>query len=154
VVDAHILDRSAADQRSGTCAAAFPVFKMKQTTRDNFIYLGVAGVVVALLALYVFYTDHTMGRIPKIPGPILWGMFSTPVIVALVLERFWQYRRRYTLWIVSFVSALVNVAVIVVAYLLRWQAPLIVWSTATVAYVAITFFVTEKLMNGDRAWRK
>ena len=127
---------------------------MKQTTRDNSIYLGVAGMVAALLAFYVFYTDHTMGRIPKIPGPILWGTFSTPVIVALVLERFWQHRHGYRLWIVSFVSALVNVAVIVVAYLFRWQAPLIVWSTATVAYVMITFFIAEKLINGDRAWRK
>lgn|SRR6185437_2869435 len=127
---------------------------MKQTTRDSLIYLGVAGIVVALLAFYIFYTDRTIGRIPRIPGPILWGTFSTPVIVALVFERFWQYRHRYTLWIISFVSALVNVAVIVGAYLLRWQAPLIVWSTATVAYVIITFFITEKIINGDRAWRK
>lgn len=90
---------------------------MKQKTKDNLIYLGVAGTIVAALSYYIFYTDKTMGRIPKIPGPILWGVLSTPGIIALILERFWEHRRRLSLWVISGVVALINVSVILSIFL-------------------------------------
>jgi hypothetical protein len=73
---------------------------MKDTTKDNLIYLGVAGAIAAALTFYVFYTDKTTGRIPEIPMPLLWGIFSTPTILALILERFWAYRARHALWVI------------------------------------------------------
>lgn len=119
---------------------------MKQKTRDNLIYLGVAGVIVAVLTLYIFYTDKTMGRIPEIPGPILWGILSTPGIVALILERFWQYRRRWSLWLVSTIAAMINISAMVVAYSFHWNPPVIVWSVLTVLWVILVFIVAERFV--------
>ncbi len=59
----------------GNARRHFPFLKMKPTTKDNLIYLGVAGIIVAALVFYIFYTDRRMGKIPEIPGPILWGIF-------------------------------------------------------------------------------
>ena len=123
---------------------------MKQTTRDNVIYLGVAGIIVAALAFYIFYTDKAMGRIPEIPGPILWGMISTPGIVALILEQFWVYRRQRWPWVISFVAASVNVSVMTVAYWRRWNPPVIVWSTITVLWVTFLLVVGNKFAVRSR----
>jgi len=119
---------------------------MKQKTKDNLIYLGVAGTIVAALSCYIFYTDKTMGRIPKIPGPILWGVLSTPGIVALILERFWEHRRRLSLWVILGVVALINVSVMFIAYSSRWNPPVLVWSAATVLCLMAAFFVAGKIL--------
>jgi Na+/melibiose symporter-like transporter len=128
-------------------AATFPVFpKMKRSTRDNLIYLGVGGIVAAVFAGYVFYTDRTMGTIPDIPGPILWGILSTPAIVALVLEQFWEHRRRRSLWVVCAVAALINVAGMFVAYSFRWEPPVGVWSVITVTWVTFVLVGARKFV--------
>ena len=89
---------------------------MEQKTKDNFIYLVVAGAVVAALVLYIFYTDRTMGRIPQIPGALLWGILSTLGVTALILERFWKHRRRLLLWVILIAVASINVLAMFAAY--------------------------------------
>jgi hypothetical protein len=127
---------------------------MKQKTKDNLIYLGVAGTIAAALTFYVFYTDETMGRIPEIPGPLLWGIFSTPGILALILERFWGHRRRWALWVILTVTASVNVSVASIAYFRQWNPPLIVWSTVTTLWVVAIFIVAEKYLAWESSGRK
>jgi O-antigen/teichoic acid export membrane protein len=124
---------------------------MKQKAKDNLIYLGVAGTVAAALIFYVFYTDRTLGRIPDISGPILWGLLSTPVIVALVLERFWEYRRRRSLWVISIVAAIINMLAMFVAHYFRWNPPLIVWSAMTVLWVTVVLIMVGKFVAHNRS---
>lgn len=121
--------------------------KMKHKTKDNLIYLGVAGTIAAAVALYVFYTDRTMGRTPEIPGPLLWGILSTPAIVGLILERFWKHRRRRALWFVLMTAALINVLEMFAAYSWQWNPPVLVWSTMTGLWVLVLFVVTEKVLE-------
>ena len=128
------------------CLADF-LAKMEQKNKDNLIYLGVAGTIAAVLASYVFYTDRTMGRIPNIPGPLLWGILSTPGIVALILERFWKHRHRFALWVISSTAALINVSAMVVAYSRQWNPPVILWSTMTALWVVVVFVVAEKFLS-------
>jgi hypothetical protein len=126
---------------------------MENKTKDNLIYLGVAGTIAAALALYVFYTDRTMGRIPKIPGPLLWGILSTPGIVALILERFWKHRKRRALWVILIIAATINVSAMVAAYSWQWNPHVILWSTLTALWVAVVFVVADKFLSwecGDR----
>ena len=120
---------------------------MKQTTKDNFIYLGVGLTIAAGFIFYAFYTERTTGRIQQIPGPILWGMLSTPLIVALIFERFWEHRRRRSLWVISIVAVLVNVSEMCIAYSFRWNPPVIVWSVVTVLWVTVVFIVAKKLVR-------
>ncbi len=127
---------------------------MEQKTKDNLLYLGVAGAIAAALAFYVFYTERTMGRTPNIPGPLLWGILSTPGIVALILERFWKYRRRRALWVVLIAVASINVSVLFAAYSWQWNPPVIVWSTMTGLWVIVVFVVTDKFLAWDRSDRK
>jgi len=122
---------------------------MKQKAKDNLTYLGVAGIVVGAAAFYIFYTDRTMGRIPEIPGPVLWGALSTPIIVAIILERYWEYRRRVALWVVLIVAAAANVAAMFGAYRWHWNPPVLVWSTLTVLCITLTFVVVDKLLVWD-----
>jgi len=122
---------------------------MKPKTKDNLIYLGVAGVIVAALTFYIFYTDARMGRIPNVPGPILWGILSTPGIVALIMERFWQYRHRRSLWVICLVAAAINASAMFIAYSLRWNPPVIVWSVMTVLWLIFVFAVTERFVVRD-----
>lgn len=127
---------------------------MKQQTKDNVIYLGVAGAIAAALTFYVFYTDRTMGRIPKIPGPLLWGILSTPGILALIMERFWGHRRRRALWVILIVAASINVSAMFAAYFWQWNPPVIVWSTMTALWVVVVFVVAEKLLAWEPSDRK
>jgi len=120
---------------------------MAHKTKDNLIYLGVAGTIAAALAFYVFYTDSMMGRIPKIPGPILWGILSTPGIVALVLERFWKHRRRRALWVVLIAAVSINVSAMVAAYSWQWNPPVILWSTMTALWVVVVFVVGDTFLS-------
>lgn len=90
------------------------------------------------------------GRIEPIPGPILWGLLSTPVIFALILERYWKYRRRRSLWIISGAAGLANIAAMLVAFSLGWSPPVLVWSAATVFYLMGAFFVAEKILVQNR----
>jgi Na+/melibiose symporter-like transporter len=119
---------------------------MKQKTKDNLIYLGVAGAVAVALIFYVFYTDRTLGRIPDISGPILWGFLSTPVLVALVLERFWEYCRRRSLWIITVVAASTNMSLMFMAHCFRWDPPVIVCSAMTVVWVTVALVVAGKFV--------
>jgi hypothetical protein len=107
----------------------------------------VAGAIVAALAFYIFYTDSTMGRIPDIPGAILWGVLSTPGIVALILEHFWKHRRRRALWVILLVVASINIAAACIAYSWHWNPPVIVWSTMTGLLLVAVFVVTKKLVG-------
>jgi FtsH-binding integral membrane protein len=127
---------------------------MKQRTRDNFIYLGVGGIIVGALTFYVFYTDRTMGRIPKIPGPLLWGIFSTPGIVALILERFWEHRRRPALWGILVVAASTNVSAIFIAHRLHWNPPIVVWGFATGFCLIAVLLAVKKFMARGSSDRK
>lgn len=127
-----------------------PFFKMKQTTKDNLIYLGVAGGIVAGLIVYIFFTDRTLGRIPEIPGPILWGILSTPAIVSLILERYWKHRRRRSLWIISGAAGLANIAAMLIAFVLGWSPPVLVWSAATFLFLMAAFFVADQILVGSR----
>jgi hypothetical protein len=119
---------------------------MKRNAKDNLIYLGVAGTIAAALAFYIFYTDRTMGRIPVIPGPLLWGILSTPAIVALLLERFWEHRHRCTLWVISIIIASINASAMLIVYSSQWSPPVLVWSTMTVLWVIVIFVVAEKFL--------
>jgi|SRR5271168_2441719 len=119
---------------------------MEQSTRDNLIYLSVALCIVAAFAAYGIYTIKTTGAMPDIPGPILWGVVSTPVIVALMMERFWPYRRQPLLWASCLVAAAVNATATFVAYSFRWSPPVIVWSVLSVLWVIFVYAVTEKVL--------
>jgi len=123
---------------------------MRQKTKDNLIYLGVGLTIAAGFTIYMFYTEKTKGRIQEIPGPILWGILSTPGIVALIFERFWEYRRRRSLWVVSIVAASINVLAVFVAYSFRWNPPVIVWSTMTVLWIIAVFIVAQKFVINNR----
>jgi hypothetical protein len=123
---------------------------MRQTTKDNLIYVGVGLIVAAGLTIYIFYTERTTGRIQEIRGPILWGILSTPGIVALIFERFWQFRRRLLLWVISIIAAPINVLAMFVAYSFPWNPPAIVWSGMTVLWVIIVFIVAQKFLTRDR----
>jgi|SRR5271157_442829 len=123
---------------------------MKQRTRDNLIYLSVALAIVACVATYVFYTDRSMGRIPVPPGSVLWGILSTPAVVALVLEGFWKYRRRPALWVILAVIAAVNVSVVAIAYSRGWNPPVLVWSALTGFSMIPIFVITSKILGSER----
>jgi hypothetical protein len=127
---------------------------MEHKTKDNPIYLAVAGTIAAALAFYLIYTDKTMGKRPTIPGPLLWGVLSTPGIVALILERFWQHRRLRALWIILIAAASINVSAMVAANSWQWNPPVILWSTMTALWVVVVFVVTEKLLSWERSNRK
>jgi hypothetical protein len=127
---------------------------MKQKTKDNLIYLGVAGAIASAVALYIFYTDRTMGRIPNIPGSLLWGLLSTPTIIALILERFWRYRRRVALWVILIAVASINISAMFVAYFRQWNPPILVWSTTTGLWVVAVFVVAEKVLAWESSERK
>ena len=122
---------------------------MKQKTRDNLIYLGVGLAIVAGLVTYMFYGEGTTGTIRDIPGPILWGILSTPITVALILEGFWRYRRRPTLWIILAVIAAINISIVTVAYFRDWNAPVLVWSMLTGACMVPIFVLTSKLLGTE-----
>jgi len=119
---------------------------MKQKSKDNLIYLGVGLTVAAGFIIYMFLAERTTGRIPDIPGPILWGIISTPGIIAIVLDRFWEQRRSAALWALSIGSASINAAVMVAAYSFRWEAPLIVWLAMTILWVNLILFFGRKLL--------
>lgn len=127
---------------------------MEQKTKDNLIYLAVAGAVTAALALYIFYTDKTMGRIPQIPGAILWGILSTFGVTALILERFWKHRHRRLLWVILIAVASINVSAMFAVYSWHWNPPIVVWSTITVLSVIIVFVVVDKLLAWNHSDRK
>jgi hypothetical protein len=127
---------------------------MKQKTKDNLIYLGVAGTVVAAFTLYGIYAVKTTGTVPDIPGSILWGILSTPVIVALILERFWRHRRRRALWVILILAASIDVSAVFTAYSWQWNPPVIVWSTMTVLWVVVVFVVANKILAWERSDRR
>ena len=124
---------------------------MRQTTKDNLIYVGVGLIVAAGFTIYMFYTERATGRVQEIPGPILWGILSTPVIVALIFERFWQFRRRLLLWVISIIAASINVLAMFVAYSFQWNPPAIVWSGMTVLWVIVVFIVAQKFVTRNRS---
>ena len=133
----------------GSARRHFRFSNMKQRTKDNLIYLGVAGTIAAALGFYVFYTDAKLGRIPDIPGPILWGILSTPGIVAIIFEQYWEYRRSHSLWAVAAITVLLNVTAVVVAYRIHWEPPVLVWSGLTVICLILVFAAANKLVIGN-----
>jgi hypothetical protein len=122
---------------------------MRQKSKDNLIYLGVGLIIAAGFTIYMFYTERTTGRIPEIPGSILWGILSTPAVVALIFERFWEYRRRRSLWLVSTFAASMNVLAAFVAHSFRWNPPMIVWSTMTGLWIMAVFIAAQKFLARD-----
>jgi hypothetical protein len=122
---------------------------VKPKTRDNLIYIGVALTIVAAFTTYTFYGEGTTGTIRDIPGPILWGIISTPGIVALVMEGFWRYRRRLALWIILAVIAAINISVVTIAYRRGWNPPALVWSMVTGASMVPIFVLTSKLLGTE-----
>jgi hypothetical protein len=127
---------------------------VKPKTKDNIIYLGVGGTIVAALAFYIFYNDRLKGSIPEIPPPLLWGILSTPVIIALILERFWRHRRRLTLWVILVAAASSNVLAMLAAYSRHWNLPIIFLSTMTALWAVVIFIVAEKLLSWEHSNRK
>ena len=128
------------------CRCVSYFLEMNHRTKDNLIYLGVAGIVVAALTFYIFYMDAKTSSIPALPWPVLWGVLSTLGITALILERFWKHRSRLALWIIVTVAAAVNISALFAAYSLQWTLPIIVWSTITVLWVIVVFIVAEKIL--------
>lgn len=118
---------------------------MKQKTKDNLIYLGVAGIVVAIVVLYLYVSDQKSGIPREISGPILWGIISTPGIIAIMLDQFWSARRSVSFWIVAIITALINVSVASAAYLLHWNLSVVVWSLITFSLVIVAFLVLGML---------
>jgi peptidoglycan/LPS O-acetylase OafA/YrhL len=123
-----------------------------QKTKDSLLYLSVGLAIAAAFITYMFYTEAATGRIQEIPGPVLWGILSTPAIVALILERFWEYRRRRSLWIVC-TGAAINIAAMSVAYRFQWNPPAIVWSIPTVLLVTVILVFAGKFVARDRTGR-
>jgi hypothetical protein len=120
---------------------------MKQKTKDNLIYVAV-GLTIALgFATYILWSERITGTIPEIGGPILWGILSTPVIVALLLDQFWEFRRRPLLWVIMAVAATLNLAGIFIARAFRWNPPVITWTVISVPWVTIVIIVAGKLIN-------
>jgi len=124
---------------------------MKQKIKDNLIYLCVGLAIAAAFTIYMFYVERTTGRIQQIPGPILWGILSTPGIVALILERFWEYRRRRLLWLILVGTMSINVLAMYIAYFFRWDPPVIVWSALTVPCVIVAFIAGERFVVRKRS---
>lgn len=120
---------------------------MKQKTKDNLIYLGIAGAIAAALTFYVFYADRTLGRIPDISGPMLWGLLSSPIIAALVLERFWKYRHRLWFWLISCAAVSINLSITFIAHYFRWNPPVIVWSAITVLWVTFVLIAAGRFVT-------
>lgn len=133
------------------CGCIPDLLNMKQKTRDNLIYLGAAVAIAAGFTIYMFHTESSTGGIQEIPGPILWGILSTPAIVALIFERFWEHRHRRSLWLVSIVVASINLLAVFLAYSFRWNPPVIVWSTMTGLWIIAVFIVAGKLVARDRS---
>lgn len=123
-----------------------PTHPMKPRTRDSLIYLSVGLGIVAAVAIHMFYTERVTGTIQPIPMPILWGIVSTPGIVALILGQFWNQRRRPMLWAILTVVAAINVSVVAAAYCWRWNPPLIVWSLITGGLIVPVFVAADKLL--------
>ena len=80
------------------------------------------------------------------PGPILWGILSTPGIVALVLAQFWSYRHRRMLWAIVTVVVSMNLSAVIAAYYRHWNPPVIIWSLITGVLMIPVFVVAEKLL--------
>lgn len=123
---------------------------MKQKTKDNLIHLGVAGAIVAAGTTYLFYVEGKTGSLPEISGPILWGIFSTPGIVALVLEQYWAFRGRIALWVILFVAGALNTLVVYVAYVVQWDPRAIVWGAISGLLATGTLIVAGRVLIPDR----
>jgi hypothetical protein len=114
------------------------------------IYVGV-GLTIALgFATYMLWSERITGRIPEIGGPILWGILSTPGIVAIPLDQFWEFRRRPLLWVILAVTATLNLVGISIAHALRWNPPVIMLSIITVPWFTIVTIVAGKLIDPKR----
>ena len=111
---------------------------MKERTRDNLIYLGVALVVAGGFIGPIFYFDATRGTIPEIPRGLIWGILSTSV--ALVLEQFWKKRRQRAVWMGCCAIAVGNVCFVSVIYRTWTNVPLVL--LAFVSAVLLTFAIT------------
>jgi hypothetical protein len=123
---------------------------MKQKTKDSLIYVGV-GLTIALgFATYMLWSERITGRIPEIGGPILWGILSTPGIVAILLDQFWEFRRRPLLWVILAVTATLNLVGILIAHALQWNPPVIMLTIITVPWFTIVIIVAGKLINPKR----
>jgi|SRR5690242_4555065 len=122
---------------------------MTQTTRDNIIYLGVALAIVAGFTTYMFWGEGTTGIIRGIPDQILWGIFSTPGIIALLLEAFWKFRRRLALWVIAAAVAAINISVVAFAYHRRWDPPVLWWSIPTGFCMIPLFVVIKRILGSD-----
>lgn len=123
---------------------------MKQTTKDNVIYLSVSLVIAAAGIFYAFYVEKTTGKFQTVPGPILWGILSTPGIAALILEHFWKYRHRAVLWVILFVVVAMNLLAVFITYSRGLDPPVLLWSTITGLWVVVIFIVAEKLLLPKR----
>jgi len=108
----------------------------------------------SILSAYIFYTDRKMGRIPQIPGALLWGTLSTFGVTALILERFWKHRHRLVLWAILIAFASINVSAIFAAYSWQWNPPIVVWSTITGLSVVGVFVIADKLLASKHSDRK
>jgi hypothetical protein len=123
---------------------------MKQKTKDNFIYLGVALTIVAVGIFYAFYSERKTGKIQQIPESILWAILATPGLVGFLFEHFWEYRCQKWLWIISVATALINLSIGLIAYRYSWEPPAIVWSTMTLLWFMGIIFVANKLASRKR----
>ena len=122
---------------------------MKPGTRDSLIYLAVGLGAVMMLVAYIFGAERMFGRILEIPGPILWGIISTPIGLGLILERYWEQRRTFTVWAACVLVAAVNLSLMAAAYVYRLDFPALVWSTATVVWVTVVLLATERFLPRD-----
>jgi drug/metabolite transporter (DMT)-like permease len=133
------------------CSRVPGLLDMKQKTKDNLTYVSVGLTIALSFAGYMLWSERITGTIPTIGGPILWGILTTPGIVALLLDQFWEFRRRPLLWGILAVAATINLAGIFIARALRWNPPVIMWSVITVPWFTIVIIVAGKLINPKRS---
>lgn len=120
---------------------------MNPKLRDNIVYLSVGAFLFAALATFVFYSAETKGKIPDIPGVILWAAISTPVLLALIFERFWEFRKRWSFWILATVTLCGNFGLILIGEKSPLQPPLLVWTLLSMIWIFIIFRVGQGLFT-------
>lgn len=125
------------------------VSSMKPKLRDNLVYLSVGGLLFATLATFILYSANTKGRIPSIPPAILWAALSSPVLVALVLEHFWRFRRDWRLWALVSMTLLGNLVLVLIAQGAHLQPSLAVWTLLAMAWLSTMLFLGHKFVSRD-----
>jgi drug/metabolite transporter (DMT)-like permease len=113
---------------------------MKQRARENFIYLGVALLVVGVFCGPLLYLAVTRRTVPDVPMVLIWGTVSTLGILALLLDHFWKERRQPAVWVGCSVITIANICFVWIVYRNWRTVPLVL--LAFVSALLLTLAVT------------